>query len=451
MKKIIMLFVILGLSLQLWAVNNVYWTGSPSSTDWTTTSNWTGGQTPYSLLNSIVNFNGTTNLAPNVNNPASVAGISFGTGAATYILRGSTISVGAYGLSTYGPNRQAIRNDLNLTANQQWLTNTANSRFDLNGAINNNGFTVTKNGPGTLVFGGSTSNTGTGLLEVNGGKVILNKSSGATAISGNLEVGAAEVHWCQNEQIANNSAVNISHTSGVLNLGGFRETIGSLSGVGRVILDNGGCSTPGLLNVSGSSATTYAGVISGRGQLIKSGAGTLTLSGINTYTGTTTVSGGTLRLGRNQAISNMSSLILSGGRLATSGYSQNMGTLTLTADSTIDMSGGNSILRFANSRTATWNTSSTLSITGWNGNANGGGVEQFLVGASGLNANQIALIRFFNPAGFAPGIYEARLLASGEIVPVPEPATIGLGALLAGLVAKRMRRRKSAKAEDQAV
>ena len=52
------------------------------------------------------------------------------------------------------------------------------------------------------------------------------------------------------------------------------------------IVDNG--------NVTFNQATngTYAGVLSGAGNLTKSGTGTVTLSGANTYTGGTTVVAG---------------------------------------------------------------------------------------------------------------------------------------------------------------
>jgi len=49
------------------------------------------------------------------------------------------------------------------------------------------------------------------------------------------------------------------------------------------------------LSVGGNNAsTTYAGVMSGGGSLVKAGSGTLTLTGANTYSGGTTVNGGAL-------------------------------------------------------------------------------------------------------------------------------------------------------------
>jgi len=54
-------------------------------------------------------------------------------------------------------------------------------------------------------------------------------------------------------------------------------------------------SNPVTVSVGGNNSnTTYAGVLTGSGGLIKTGTGTMTLSGANTYAGGTTVSNGTL-------------------------------------------------------------------------------------------------------------------------------------------------------------
>jgi hypothetical protein len=41
--------------------------------------------------------------------------------------------------------------------------------------------------------------------------------------------------------------------------------------------------------------------------------------------------------------------------------------------------------------------------------------------AQGLSAAQLARIRFANPAGLPTGNYSARILATGEVVPVARP------------------------------
>jgi autotransporter-associated beta strand protein len=103
--------------------------------------------------------------------------------------------------------------------------------------------------------------------------------------------------------------------------------IGALSGNGNFILqdtlipDDG--SYPGyslgsvfaLTVGNNNSSTTYSGVMSGTGSLIKVGSGTLNLTGANTYTGNTTVSGGTLELALATLATNSTVSIASGAKL----------------------------------------------------------------------------------------------------------------------------------------
>jgi fibronectin-binding autotransporter adhesin len=84
------------------------------------------------------------------------------------------------------------------------------------------------------------------------------------------------------------------------------NTIGGLAGSGSLVLANtivftGGTGysngAPVALTVGYNNAsTTYSGVMSGAGSLLKVGTGTLNLTGANSYTGNTTVGAGTLEL-----------------------------------------------------------------------------------------------------------------------------------------------------------
>jgi hypothetical protein len=62
-----------------------------------------------------------------------------------------------------------------------------------------------------------------------------------------------------------------------------------------------------------------------------------------------------------------------------------------------------------------------LTIENWNGSTRGGGDQQIIFGnnSSGLTAGQVGQIQFHDPAGFAPGTYPPRILATGEITPAP--------------------------------
>ncbi|RYD38300.1 MAG: hypothetical protein EOP87_01835, partial [Verrucomicrobiaceae bacterium] len=205
------------------------------------------------------------------------------------------------------------------------------------------------------------------------------------------------------------------------------------------------------LTLRGSTTGTgeLAGAIvngAGTTSVAKSGSGTWTLSGANTYTGSTSVTGGTLivsgginsstslsvgsgilRLGATDVISDTAAVTLTAGAvIETNNFSDQMGTLTLTGDATIDL-GGTSILRFADSSGTTW--SGLLSISGWSGLEEGAGTERLIFGSSdsALTADQLGRIFFTNPDGFDPGSYGAAILATGEVVPlIPEPSTAWL-------------------------
>lgn len=197
------------------------------------------------------------------------------------------------------------------------------------------------------------------------------------------------------------------------------------------------------------------------GGLTKSGIGTLTLAGDSQYNGSTRVTegslvasgslggtasvnvrNGSLGLGAANRINDAAAVTLGlGGILNTGGFNETLGALTLEGDATIDLGAGASILRLANSASNIW-APGTLTIAGWTGLADGQGQDEIFFGsdASGLTASQISQIRFLDPLGFAPGLYGAKLLATGELVVIPEPGNVAL--LMAGAGSLLMRRRR---------
>src|SRR6185369_13071871 len=60
----------------------------------------------------------------------------------------------------------------------------------------------------------------------------------------------------------------------------------------------------------------------------------------------------------------------------------------------------------------------------WNGSLSGGGAQRIVFGnsAAALTAQQLKQIFFQNPGGgLSPGVFSAKILASGEVVPDGAP------------------------------
>jgi autotransporter-associated beta strand protein len=189
----------------------------------------------------------------------------------------------------------------------------------------------------------------------------------------------------------------------------------------------------GGLRKVGEGVLTLAGDNSFDGPTVVD-LGKVVLSGALTATNRVTVQGGTLELGAADRLNDSATFELHGnGLFDTRGFNEATGAFTLSGDGRIDLGNGASVLRFADSSAFPW-TSGILTIAGWSGTVTGGGVDQLYFGnsAAALTAVQLAQIRFLDPTGFAPGSYPAQILATGELVVIPEPGTVGLVLLCAG-------------------
>jgi hypothetical protein len=92
----------------------------------------------------------------------------------------------------------------------------------------------------------------------------------------------------------------------------------------------------------------------------------------------------------------------------------------------------NCVVRFDDSRDASWSTDATLTVENWAGSRDGQGAHRVIFGtnAGALTAEQLKHIVFLNPTGFEAGTYTAQILSTGEIVPsVSSQAVIATAAL----------------------
>jgi fibronectin-binding autotransporter adhesin len=213
---------------------------------------------------------------------------------------------------------------------------------------------LTKTGGDDLYLSGSESNSHEGGTAAADGRLFLNKSGGAVAVPGNLNIGGdATVVLQQDHQIADDALLRFTSTTqqGILRLGGTnrQETVGGLlttnPGAGIIETNSNDASSLATLTIAAVHASRFEGVIRdaantinqpGKLAIVKSGAETLELTNANTYSGGTTLSEGAL-LVNNTADSGLGTgaVSVAGGTLGGRGF---IGTSTAPVD--VGMTGG---------------------------------------------------------------------------------------------------------------
>lgn len=401
----------------------------------------------------------------------------------------SLIKTGAGVLELSGANAFTGAIDVNggtLRVNSDSnLGNTANTIQFNGGTLNVGGtFTATATRTHTANAGGATLDidavqtyslnainqlTGSGAITKQGGGTLV--LGNTMNFSGPLAINDGTVRNNTHDVLNNNVPISIA-AGATLDLNNFNDTVGPLSFTGGTAQSGSGTMT---LNgdVTGNASSTTASIsgqldlggstrifsiadgaagpdmdvsasISGPGLgLIKTGAGTLQVSGVNSYTGETDIQQGTLLLGASHRFQDSAPMKLSGGTFGTGGNSDDLGTLTLAANSLIDLGSGSSILNFDASQSLPWTGGTLLTINNWSGNMAGGGIDRVIFGSTSgaLTASQVAQIRFQDPFGAGSGLFAAQILPTGEVVPIPEPTTVFSAAALLAAVGWRERKR----------
>ncbi len=182
-------------------------------------------------------------------------------------LTGNVVVTANSSLSFGGSNGLAITGGTvnlganNLALNDFALADTANIGVLISGT----GGSLTKAGPGTLTL--SFANSYTGATTITGGTL-------ADGVGNALPIGT-----------------NLGD-SGTLNLAGFNQQVGAVTGSGSVT-DSGAAA---IFTVNDAGADSFSGTFGGGVALTKTGAGTLTLVGSSNNSGATSVSAGTLQV-----------------------------------------------------------------------------------------------------------------------------------------------------------
>ena len=278
-------------------------------------------------------------------------------------------------------------------------------------------------GPDRTVNNSSASAGGTLLIHGAGGKLLVNAGGTNTLV---LSDGPSRP---MNVRFASGGEVNVSHA-------GARTIISANLAGSNGFTKTGG----GVFQLSASNTISGPVVVAGGTLLLSSTNG----STLGSASSVRVDSGAALQLGASNQLGDGTSLVLNGGTFlagsSSAGFAETLGTLTLSASSTIDLgaSFAQRTLRFADSSAITWTHGTVLTITNWRGVAGDEGTAARLIfGPGGLNASQLAQIRFADQ-----GIEGAALVGpEGALTPIPEaPVRSGILALLA-FIAWRERRR----------
>ncbi|MDB5294980.1 MAG: outer rane autotransporter barrel domain protein, partial [Phycisphaerales bacterium] len=317
------------------------WTGA-SGTDlfWGTAGNWSPATVPNSATADAA-FPSLSILASQTIDLQAAAfnvrSLTFNA-ADAYALTNGTLTFNTGGKVTQsGAGAVAIGAALNLNnvavtfdgtgAGAVGLTGALSSTTPASGALTLN---ATGGTPYVLTVGGAASNTYTGNTTVTAGTLVLGKDAGLTAVAGKLVMNAA---------------------AGTARLAGADQTVGALEGnTAAATIDlNGRNLSVGTFN----TGTTFAGNITGAGNLVKTAAGSSgavqSLAGTaRSYTGQTIIRNGGLTVtasvlpGVNGPLGNASSAVL----LSDATTSASPDTNTTREILTIDAGASNQTMQF---------------------------------------------------------------------------------------------------------
>lgn len=259
----------------------------------------------------------------------------------------SKIGVGALtlaGNNTHTGNISIEEGDLRL-ANERLTDSLAltvnGGTFDLQGfnqtiaSLSGNGGAVHLGSGGRLTLDDDGDGSNYAGIISGQGTVVYNGDQGITlfgksTFTGTLDVQRGTVALINGGNLADGLNVTLSSSSSKLLLGSNAEdTIGSLSGRGRIQLGPDSTLTVGGFGPGVPVRTVFSGHMFGEGGFTQTGFKLIELTGQNTYTGDTTVDNGNIQISNNDVIADSSDVVIKGGSLRLSrGFSDTVGSLS---------------------------------------------------------------------------------------------------------------------------
>jgi len=254
--------------------------------------------TPGSLIVYPVVANGGINFTGNPSSSGQgPTGMTLGAGAPNTYALGTTVNAGTLNVAattTLGAATGSLTLNTTGSVASEVALNSAQTIGSLaTGALGSGTATVTLNAgaltvnqavnttfAGVIAGAGSLVKTGSGALTLTG----ANTYTGGTTVAGGTLSGAAPgpLTLTTTGAVASTAILSSAQTLTSLQSGALGSGVATLNLNGAAV------------TLNQSANTTFAGLVTGTGSLVKSGTGTLTLAGTNSYGGTTTISGGAI-------------------------------------------------------------------------------------------------------------------------------------------------------------
>ncbi len=433
------------------------------------------------VLSGVNTYTGNTTVSSGTLEISNASALG-GTGNGTTVSSGATLALSG-GITVTGENLTISGSGVggagalrSLSGNNTWNTTGVTITLAADATIGSEADTLTlERASGSFITGADHTLTlvgagnftiknnlalGTGGLTLNGTGLVTLGVNGSSSYTGATTINSGTL------QIANSNRINDSSTL-VINGGRFNMVNFSDTVAGVTLTSGSITGTTGVLTSASDfdlQSGTVDAIIAGSVGVNKTTSGTVTLSKANTFTGATTitagtlganatgalgsttnitVTGGSLLVGADDAINDSADITLAGGTLEFGGnINETVGALTLSANSTIDMGGGNVALEFSNLVTQ---LTSTTRLNIYNYTL----YSDHLYFTSNANlSDSLQYISFYS--GFGTGFIGNSFIegiSPYEIRPVPEPETWATAvALLAGAGiawARNRRRRKT--------
>jgi hypothetical protein len=135
------------LFLTVWPAPAQTWNGGGADNNWSTSQNWSPLGAPANDGTANLIMAGAIRLTSNIDTPWSINTLTFNNSAGAFTIGGSTLTIGAGGITNQSGSTQTLNVPVVLGADQAWSTG-----LSVNGPINTNGHALTITGSGGGLF-----------------------------------------------------------------------------------------------------------------------------------------------------------------------------------------------------------------------------------------------------------------------------------------------------------